>query len=375
MEKEIYLNNGATSYPKPDSVIKALQDSLLTIPQGRGNGETKSIKRCKENIANFFGVDDFRYFIYSHNVSYAINLFFKGTLKPGMRIAITIAEHASIIRPLHHLSEDIGLDLVTIPLDKNEHVDLESLTEINSQKQIDWFFFTHSSNVTGSVYDLDRIIRHCNELNIKTGVDISQTAGLIPFNANEIECDAFFVTGHKSLLGPVGIGLCFVRDITQVQPVLYGGTGINSRTLFQPMDLDERFEVGTPNVIGITGLSASIDYVRERISCHFEHKNELVHYTIEKLIQFDDISLYSTSKKKRNTGVVSFNIKGMLSVDIAELLADRGIIVRGGMHCAPLMHKHLGTFPNGCVRASFGHMTTKEDINYLVDEVKRIIHG
>lgn len=372
---DIYLNNGATSFPKPRQVRKAIKNALSTIPQGRGNGETKSIKQHKENIAQFFGVEDPRNFIYSHNVSYAINLFLKGSLKPGMRVAITTAEHASIIRPLNHLSEDIELDLVSVPLDKDENIDLEALKNLHCKKNIDWFFFTHSSNVTGSVYDLENIISECISLGVKVGVDISQTAGLIPFHAKETQCDAFFVTGHKSLLGPVGIGCCYVKDISRVQPVLYGGTGINSRTLFQPMDLEERFEVGTPNSIGIAGMSASIDYVKKRINKHLAHKEKLVAYAMGELSDIDGLSLYATPKGRTNTGIVAFNLKGFLSVDVAELLARKGIIVRGGMHCAPLMHKHLGTFPNGCVRASFGHKTTKGDIDCLVRELRLIAHG
>lgn len=375
MERSIYLNNGATSFPKPASVVNAIQTTLSSIPQGRGNGDAKSIKQCKENVASFFGVEDFRRIIYSQNVSYAINLFLQGVLKSGMRVAITTAEHASIIRPLNHMSEDLGIELISIPFDDNEEVDTESLSKIHHETPIDWFFFTHSSNVTGSVYNLNGIIDCCRNLDIKMGVDISQTAGLIPFNINHTDLDAFFFTGHKSLLGPVGVGCCYVKDIAKVKPVFYGGTGINSRTLFQPMDLEERFEVGTPNSISITGLSAGIDYVRERMAKHLAHKESLVEHTIKRLSDVEGINLYTTPRGKVNTGVVAFNVQGTLSVDVAAMLAKKGIIVRGGMHCAPLMHKHLGTFPNGCVRASFGHKTTFDEVDSLVDNVVQLANA
>jgi selenocysteine lyase/cysteine desulfurase len=360
----IYLNHASTSWPKPNELIKAIESCLKEPPSGRSNltGET-SLHEAKRVIARFFNASNVEQFIFSQNVTYCINLVFKGLLLEGDSVGITCAEHASVIRPLKHMEEDVSIKLHILPINIDGSVDTQYICNWIEKNKPRVFLISHASNVLGTIYDIKTIGVACRNAGTLFFVDASQTAGSIAIDVDEIGCDALFFTGHKGMLGPSGIGGVYLRNPEIVSPVFSGGTGLNSRILYQPLDLNERFEIGTPNLLGIQGLAASLEWLSSQDWLERKAiKNSLRSYLLEKLHHVPKCIMYGNNSLD-NTGVVSFNIEGKLSSDVSEHLAGEGMVVRGGLHCAPLLHRQMGTFSTGMVRLSLGCDNTKDEMD------------
>jgi len=372
--KVVYLNHASTSFPKPEKVTQAVSDFVNCIPGMRSGGEG-SFSESKRKISNFFGCDDPSRFLYSQNVSYAINMVLQGLLVSGMRVVVSSAEHTSILRPLYHL-KDKGLNVTVINAGDNGVFSVDAIKHVLGQHKVDFILMTHASNVTGEIYNISPIVDVAQEHGVKVILDASQTAGIIPVNVVDLGVDIMFFTGHKSMMGPLGVGGAYVKDIHLVKPVFYGGTGVNSHSLYQPLNISERFEVGTPNEMSVYALSEAVELLTTKsMSEKLENNSKLSHICKNTLKKIPKIKIYESVGGNGNTGVVLFNLAGHLSRDVSDFLRGVGIYVRGGLQCAPLMHKSIGTYPNGAVRVSFGCGNTVGDIERLFDALLELVNS
>ena len=377
----IYLNHGSTSFPKPPEVIDAIVELMQTMDScaKRASSEhkiktDKGIARARENIAEFFNIPSVDHIIFTLNATFAINQVLLGFIKNEDHVIYTDTEHNSVIRPLHYLQDCRHIELSRIPCDLNGELQLDVLPQlIKSNTKL--IIVNHVSNVTGIINPIQDIIKIAQQFNVKVAVDASQSAGILPIDVEQMNCDFLFATGHKSLLGPFGIGMAYIRDTKCVDAVITGGTGTNSAPFFHPIVAPEKFEAGTPNYIGIAGLAAGIEYIKQqKLQTMFAHKQALCSKCLSGLKQFDRIKIYGPEDPDKKIPLISFSVNNMLPSHIGALLSDNyNIIVRTGLHCAPLIHKALKTFPNGTVRVSLGYSNTSEEIDHFLQAIERII--
>jgi len=380
-KRSVYFNHAATSYPKPKSVIRAINKYLTEIAVGPGRGghtlsrkAGRTIQEAKKIIANFFGTDEINHFMYSMNVTYAINLTLYALLRPFDHIVFTAAEHNAVLRPLRHMEKSHLIKLTCIECDKNGDLNMDQL-KLAIEKKPQLVFINHSSNVTGNIFPIQEITELCRKKGVKIAIDAAQTAGFLPLNVKKLKCDFLFFTGHKSLLGPPGIGGVYIRHPHQLKAFFAGGSGGASESIYQPLSLPEKFEPGTPNYLGLIGLAAGITYInRKGLVKLKQHKLKLLKYCLAELKKIDAVILYGKKNIKKSTPVISFNVKQLLPGQVIAKLDNYGIAARGGLQCAPLIHKALGTYPKGTIRVSFGEKNTLADVRYFIKALKEIIH-
>ena len=374
----IYFDNAATSLRRPDCVTEAVCQAMQSFGNsGRGahGGSFHSSRqiyevRCK--TANFFACPSPRNVIFTSNATEALNTAIFGLFSPGDHIISTDLEHNSVLRPLYALEQE-GIQVSFCPADSLGRMDYETLDTLllpNTKALI----CTHSSNLTGNVLDLHRIGQFCSKHSLLFVVDASQTAGLLPISMEEMHIDVLCFTGHKSLMGPQGTGgLCLSRR-AQIRPLKTGGTGVQTYLPHQPEEYPTRLEAGTLNGHGIAGLGAAIDYIeqtgRESI---FQHDNALARLFYEGVKTIPGIQVYGDWSQDIRTPIVTLNLEDMESGVLADLLWDEyEIATRAGAHCAPRMHRALGTEEQGAVRFSFGWFNTKEEVESAIDALRRI---
>ncbi len=374
----IYLDNAATSYPKPLQVKKAVSSSFSYSANPGRAGHRLSIKaseeiyNCRNKIANMFGVDSPEKVIFTSGCTVALNTVIKGTLQKGDHVIVSSLEHNSVLRPLQKLSDSglIEYSVCTVfPEDDNKTLD--SFRQ-NIKKNTKLAICSHASNVFGVLSPVSKLAALCRYYNILFCIDASQTAGLFDINLGEIGADFLCAPGHKGLYGPMGIGFMIVNN-TIPDSLYEGGTGSSSENFSQPSVIPDRFESGTLNLHGIVGLSAGLDFINSYgVNQIREKEIRLLSYLFSKLRNTHGITLYQDNVKS-GAPILSFNIDGMNSEDVA-LILDRkfGIAVRAGMHCSPAAHKHYGTLDTGTVRVSPSVFSTYNDINYLIKAVSYI---
>jgi len=358
---KIYFDNAATSWPKPESVLSAMEDFMRNVGANPGrSGHSMSVDSARivfetrEELADLFGMKSSERVVFTNNATHAINLALKGILKSGDNVITSSMEHNSVIRPLRFLEKSIGIT-VTI-------VDIENIKgAINENTKL--VAVQHASNVTGTIMPIREIGAICRQKKIFFLVDAAQSAGLLPIDLQKDNIDLLAFTGHKSLMGPQGIGGLCLGDRVQLSPLLHGGTGSKSESETHPDFLPDQLEAGTLNTVGIAGLRAGICFVKEKNI--LQHEQELAKHLIEGLCSLKGIKIYGGEER---VGVVSFNIDGISPSDIgAKLDRDHNIMVRVGLHCSPLAHKTIGTFPQGTVRVSFSFFNQKEEVNRLIE--------
>ena len=379
---EVYLDNAATTFPKPKQVVDAMYNYMLNIGgnAGRGNySNSLQSNRClydaRETICNFFGYDNPSNVIFTNNVTTSLNMLIKGLLKPGDHVITSSMEHNSVMRPLIDCKNSIHIDLDIVNADSKGFVSVDDIEKsIRSETKL--VIITQASNVTGSIQNIKQIGKLCKDNGIFFIVDSSQGAGVLDINMKLTHADAIAFTGHKSLLGPQGIGGFIIDDNLNKNclSILQGGTGSLSYSLEQPDFLPDKFECGTHNLPGIVGLSESIKFINSiGLNEINEHNKYLLKYLLNGLMNISGLKVYGDTSGDNSTTCVSINSDSLDASELGYLLENEGIKTRCGLHCSPLAHKTIGTYPNGTVRLSLSYFTTKADIEYTLKSINKII--
>ena len=379
----IYLDNAATSWPKPPEVLKAMVDVLEHAGGNPGrSGHRLSVEAARvmydarEDIARFFNIDDPTRVIFTSNGTQAINTVLKGLLKPGDRVVASSMEHNAVMRPLRSL-ESRGLIVDVIPCASDGSLDINDIaTAVDSTTRL--VVINHASNVAGTILpiaDFASITRRAGALLL---VDAAQTAGVLSIDMKALGIDFLAFTGHKGLQGPPGIGGLVIGDhvdTQQIEPLMRGGTGSQSELEEQPEYLPDKFESGTPNIVGIAGLSAGISWVMGRgIEKIRAQEKELTGTLIDGLSGIASIKVHGTHNPEKTVAIVSFTVKDKHVSEIGlKLDEDYCILTRVGLHCAPAAHKTIGTFPEGTVRLAPGVFTTVDDIKEAMRAIEKVV--
>ena len=374
----IYLDNGATSFPKPLSVRQNVDISLKKFSANPGRSghslslrAAKEIFECRKRLKELFNVNSEEEIIFTENCTMALNTVIFGLLNEGDHVLISSMEHNSVTRPLESL-KDKGVTYSTFDYsyDNNETVDnVRNLIKPETKLVI----CTHASNVFGFRFPIERICALCHAYGILFCVDSAQSAGVFDIDVGTNQYDFVCMSGHKSLYGPMGTGVLILNN-RNLKPLLYGGTGTESVKKSQPEGLPEKFESGTQNMNGISGLKAGVDFVKNRgIKNIYNHEYKLAKRLFNGLANNRKVITYNKSFDYGKVApVVSFNIDGVYSEDLVAKLNKYGIMTRGGLHCSPLAHKTMNTIENGTVRVVPGAFNTINDINYLLNVIRKL---
>ncbi|HYF82259.1 MAG TPA: aminotransferase class V-fold PLP-dependent enzyme [Clostridia bacterium] len=375
----IYFDNAATTYPKPESVYKAVDDCLRGFCANPGRGGHKMalqsgrvILEARELLAELFNSDSPERIILTHNATEALNLAFKGFLKKGNHIITTSMEHNSVLRPLKAL-EQSGIETTIVQCNKDGEIDIREI-EKEIRKETVLIAVTHASNIVGTIIPIKEIGSLAKGYNLEYLVDASQTAGVCEIDVDKMNISMLAFTGHKSLMGPQGTGGLYIRKGLELNPLKEGGTGSKSESLYQPDILPDRYESGTHNTPGIAGLCAGISFIKSKgIANIRRHEQELTRYFLYELEKLKSVKIYGTKDIEKQVAVVSINIADIGSSEISYILDQTfDIATRSGLHCAPIAHKTLGTLRQGTVRFSFGYFNTKEQIEASVAAIHKI---
>lgn len=378
----IYLDNASTSFPKPPEVINSMTDFMINFGGNSGRGSSSSslksshiIYECRENICKFFNYKLSENVIFTNNITSSINILLNSIVKPDWHIITSSMEHNSVLRPLFKLQEDLNIDLTIVDASREGFISVEDIENAITNKT-KLIILSHCSNVVGSLQPLKEIGIICKSRNIYFIIDSAQTAGAINVDFEELNCNALTFTGHKSLLGPQGIGGFIIdEELNNIgDPVFVGGTGSLSHSLIQPTFLPDKFESGTLNTPGIVGLNSAIKFInKESIKAIHDKEYYLSELLINGISNMDFIKLYGSKNLNNRLSTFSINMKNLSSNEFSYILDSKyNIINRTGLHCAPLAHKTIGTDENGTVRLSIGYFNTKDDICFLLDSLNKI---
>lgn len=375
----IYLDNAATTYPKPEKVYDAVLDCMKNYCANPGRAGHKLAMRAareiydaRENIAKLFNIDNPMTIVFTNNATDSLNLAIKGVVKKGDHIITTSMEHNSVIRPIKSLEKD-GIENTIVECDKDGFLNPDDIKNA-IKKNTKLIVTTHASNVVGTIVDIKSVGEIAKEKNILYLVDASQTAGVYDINVKDINVDMIAAPGHKCLLGPQGTGILYIKEDLNVDILKEGGTGSRSEDLFQPDLTPDKYESGTHNTPGIVGLNEGVKFILETgIDNIRAHEEELCQYMLDRLKEVPNIVIYGPKDSKKRAAVISINIPKIDSGEITFLLdSEYNIATRSGIHCAPLAHKTLGTIEQGAVRFSLGYFNTKKDIDEAVKALKEI---
>ncbi len=375
----IYLDNAATSYPKPIEVINAVNKSFSHYSANPGRSghslsvnTTMQVFSCREKLNDLFDGFGEEFVSFTMNCTYALNFAIKSVLKKGDHCLISSLEHNSVLRPVNKLKEDGIIDYSIFAVNEDEDETLESLKS-NLRNNTKLIVVTAVSNVFGNIMPLEKIGEFAKEKNILFFVDGAQGAGIIPLKMNKMKIDCLAVPGHKGLMGPMGTGVLLHNGCIE-NSLIEGGTGTESFNFAQPKIYPELLESGTLNVPAICGLKKGVEIVlkcgEENI---FKEETELMKYMFNELMNLRGIVVYRENYDEEHFApIVSFNVNGMHSEETASLFNEQGIAVRGGFQCSPLAHKTYGTEATGVVRVSPSKFTTKKDVNYVLNFLQKI---
>ena len=376
----IYLDNAATTFPKPESVYENINKAMREYGANPGRSGHKlalqggrAIYETRELLCKLFNIDNPMNIIFTHNGTDGLNLAIKGLLKPGDHVITTSMEHNSVLRPLKAM-EKIGVKTTIAECDKIGLIDLKDIeNSINDDTKL--IVTTHASNVTGTIFPVKKIGDLAEKNNIVYMVDAAQSAGVYDIDVKDMKIDILVFPGHKALLGPQGTGGVYIRKGLDIMNMKEGGTGSKSNLLIQPQILPDKFESGTPNTPGIVGLGAGVEYILDRgLESIRNHEKELTRYFINELKKIESVKIYGPKDAEKQAAVISINIGDEDSSEVSYIL-DKvfDIAVRPGLHCAPLAHKTIGTFEQGTVRFSIGPFNTHQDIEKAVQAVGKIV--
>lgn len=380
----LYLDNAATSFPKPPEVLQAMVDYATRIGASAGRGayaearaSASVLKTCRERLNTLFNGENPHHFIFTLNCTDALNLAIKGLLKPGDHAITTWMDHNSVLRPYNALAADRDLQYTHLEVDPVHCVvdpdDIRRAIRPNTKL----ISVVHGSNVTGSVQPIREIGRIARSLGIPFLVDAAQTAGHLPIDVQADHIDLLAFPGHKGLLGPLGTGALYIRPgfESRLVPLRHGGTGSVSEQDTQPDFMPDKFEAGSHNAIGLAGLSEGVYWLlKKTVKVVHENDLSLCRMFMETVDNVDGLRYLGPPGIRHRMGVFSVQIAGYEPIQLANRLeTDYGILTRPGLHCAPLAHKHLGTIDSGgTTRLSFGPFLTVLDIKYAADALAQI---
>lgn len=370
----IYLDNAATSFPKPRGMTEAMVDHLNAWcgnPGRSGHMFSKrtgeAVYRTRSSIAELIGAKNPERILFTSNTTGALNQAIQGVLQPGNHVVTTAMEHNSVLRPLVAL----GCRVTVVPCNEDGSLESEDI-ERKLQKDTKMVLCTCASNVTGTRMPVDQIAEICRKRKVMFLVDAAQAVGHLPVKVENI--DLLAAPGHKGLMGPMGTGFLYVAENVTLRPLLQGGTGTLSKQLRPTIEFPDSFEAGTINAPGIIGLGTSVSLIREiGVDAIWEHQRGLISWLDEMLRNMEGVVVYGPKDSSKKVGIVTFNIKGWNCEEVALRLNDEfGIAVRAGFHCAPLAHKTIGTWETGAVRVSVGWFNTMRQMVYLCDAIAKI---
>lgn len=373
----IYLDNAATSFPKPPEVIRAMAGVMEKIGGNPGRGGHagalaggRIMEACREAAAEYTGVSGPEKVIFCLNCTDALNMAIRGTLHAGDEVIVSYAEHNAVLRPLTSYHDAGKITLRMLPPDERGLLSPEAVSSAIGPKTA-LFVLCHASNVTGIIQPAREIARACHEQGVPLLLDAAQTAGTEDLSA--VHADMIAMPGHKGLLGPMGTGLLCLSGQIVPRPFREGGTGSLSDSLRQPDMLPDRLESGTANLPGIAGLLQGLRFVRRHRESVREYEQALAQRLRDGLMNLPGVTVYCGPPSVPHAAVVSFALKNMDSGQAADELNRRSIAVRGGLHCAPSVHAYLGT--QGAVRASPGPFNTERDVDALLSAVADLAGG
>ncbi len=376
--RRVYLDHGATSFPKAPGVAAAMAAFLDEAAGSPGRGghrfavaATRVVEDARERVAGLLGGDPDRT-ILGPGATFFLNALLLGMLREGNRVVVSALEHNSVMRPLRHLARERGVRVRVVEAEDPWGVPApEEMAAAVAEEPTRLVVVTHASNVTGEVLPVAAIARAVAPVPVV--VDGAQGAGSVPFDFGASGAAAYVASGHKGLLGPTGIGVLLVDEALarDLPPLVRGGTGSRSESEEMPAFLPDRLEAGTPNTVGAVGLGAACTWLAERtVEAVAAHELALVRRAAERLAALPRVRLHGWRENRPRTGLLSFTVEGL---DVGELAArlDRvhGLAMRVGLHCAPAAHRRIGTFPSGTIRAGFGPFNVPADADLLADAV------
>lgn len=378
----VYLDNGATSFPKPESVYRFMDEFYRRygVNPGRSGYDLciesgDLVEATRRLLCGFFGGADPLRLVFGYNATDALNLAIFGLLEPGDHAVTTHLEHNSSLRPLWTLQQR-GVDVDWVDFDQHGYIDPdEVIAKLRPKTKA--VVINHGSNVIGTVQPVAPIGKACRERGIPLVLDVSQTAGMLPLDVEELGAGVLCFTGHKSLMGPMGIGGMYVHPDVELWQVRAGGTGVRSAQRHHLEEYPYRMEYGTPNLPGIAGLNAGVKWVQEQgVAAIHAHEMGLWRRLRDGLSAIEGITLYCADEVpgRERISVLSFNVAGFEAADVGTMLdVDYGIACRTGLHCAPMVHEHLGTDRmHGAVRFGVGPFNTEAQVDLAVKAVGEI---
>lgn len=380
-DKLIYLDNAATSFPKPEEVYLFMDHFFrrFGVNPGRSGYDIcmeagNMVEDTRKSLTKFFNGKDPNRLCFSYNATDALNLIIFGLLREGDHAITTTIEHNSVLRPLYHAARDKGVEVDYIPFDSRGFVYPDDFRK-KFKKNTRFVVVNHASNVIGTVQPIREIGRHCRENGVIFAIDASQSAGKIPIDIEESFVDVVAFTGHKSLLGPTGIGGLYVREGIDIRHTRAGGTGVRSAVRTHLEEYPYRLEYGTINILGVAGIHAGIKWIEQKgMENIHAHEMKLTSQLVSGLKSIDNVTVYCQDDLTDHISVVSFNINGLEAMDTGTMLdVDYNIASRTGLHCAPFVHEGIGTDKiHGAVRFGIGPFNTEEHIQAAVEAVKEI---
>lgn len=387
MAKIIYLDNAATSFPKPEVVHETARDFYSTygVNPGRTGCDLaikaeEMIHETRKKLSAFFNPSlvaagqekDPNRLIFALNATMGMNLVIGGTVSPGDHVVTTMVEHNSVIRPVNHKVAE-GAEATFVKPDGEGYVDPDEIKKaIRPNTKL--VVVNHGSNVTGVVQDIEAIGRVCREAGVPLALDAAQTAGVLPLDMAAWNISFLVFTGHKCLFAPTGTGGVCVADDAEIRGTIYGGTGVRSAILTQPQEFPYRLEAGTPNLSGIAGLSAGLQWIEEQgMERLYQHEMDLMALLLTGLAQIPGVELQGPRSTQNRVATCSITLANYDPSDVGTILdVEYDIQTRTGLHCAPLIHEHMGTVPRGSVRFSVGPFNTREHIETAIRAVEEI---
>lgn len=381
MDKFIFLDNGATSFPKPEEVYTFMDAFYRKFGVNPGRSgydlcmETgELVENTRKMLTEFFNGKDPNRLCFSYNSTDALNLIINGMLKKGDHAITTTIEHNSVLRPLYHLYKFNGIEVDHIPFNSKGFVDPDDFPK-RFKKNTKLVVVNHASNVIGTIQPIKEIGKYCRERGIPFAIDASQSTGKIPIDIEELNVDVVTFTGHKSLLGPTGIGGLYVREGIEIKHTRAGGTGVRSAVRTHLYEYPYRLEYGTINTLGVAGLHAGVKWIQKKgMENIHNHEMKLTTKLRDGLKDVEGVTLYCQDDLRDHISILLFNINGFEAINTGTILdVDYNIACRTGLHCGPLVHEQLATDKiHGAVRFGIGPFNTEEQINIAIEAVKEI---
>ncbi len=385
----LYMDNASTSFPKPRCVLDAMIDFAVNVGTSAGRGayaESRAageiLERCRSRLAELIGAEGPERIAFTMNCSEALSVAIHGILNfaaPGAQVVTTAMEHNSVLRPLEALRQTAGVQRIVIPCDSTTGLVDPDQVRKTLTRRTRLIICTFASNVTGGLQPAREVCRIARENGVPCLIDGAQAVGHVPVDVRALGCDFLAFPGHKGLLGPLGTGGLYVRPGTEklLQTIKEGGTGSSSERTAQPEEMPQKLEVGSHNLIGLAGLSEAIDWLlRRSVRAIRKHDWRLCRVFASLTSGIPHLTPYGTGDPEQRVGVFSVNIGGMCPTRLAAALeAEAGILTRPGLHCAPLAHQAIGTFPAGTCRLSFGPFTREDDVRRAAVALSVIAEG